>query len=180
MSVITVDVRVLVGRRTGTGRCRIDGPTAVVDLPQLDGDRTVPTTVLPEWIAALVELAPCPRVAAPSTLITDRSRLDALLDGGSLAEVPHHWRGIFAAIVSSMHARWSVTVSPHGDALEVLDCRSAGFWAVQPCPPEAAGDDIPEDGALVSVTPTTPTAVWTWLSRLGDPFHFFGDPIPPH
>jgi hypothetical protein len=77
-----------------------------------------------------------------------------------------------ACIAANLAARWRITVglldADPVDSLEILDCASAGLWAIQLCPAEVAAEEL---GAteVVSLTPTTPTAVWAWLSRLAGP-----------
>ncbi|TYK43634.1 hypothetical protein [Actinomadura decatromicini] len=161
----TVEVTVLVGRHPGTGNCVIGDGVAAVELPGMDGPRVVPADVVPEWIAALVALAPRPRAKTSGMLVTSQTGLDVLLGDCREPDISRDWLDLLATIRASLIARWRVTAAPGGD-IEILDCASAGLWAVQPCPPEAVGA---ANGPLISLTPTTPTAVWTWLSLLASP-----------
>jgi hypothetical protein len=181
--VVAVDVEVLVGPRAGAGSCLIQGDLAVADLPGLPDPRTIPTSVLPEWLAGLVGLGPRPVVSAPGLLIAPTTLLDTVLalatpDHAAVAaaiapsKVADAWLELLAGIAANLVARWRVTVglldADAVDSLEILDCASAGLWAIQPCPAEVAAEEL---GAaeVVSLTPTTPTAVWAWLSRLAGP-----------
>jgi hypothetical protein len=180
---LAVDVDVLVGPRAGTGCCLIHGDLAVVDLPGLPVPRAIPTSVLPEWLAGLVGLGPRPAVSAPGLLIAPTTLLDTVLelaapDHAAVAaaiapsKVSGAWLALLAGIAASLATRWRVAVGPLNadpvESLEVLDCVGTGLWAVQPCPAEVAAEELGTAEAI-SLTPTTPTAVWAWLSRLAAP-----------
>jgi hypothetical protein len=177
---VAVDVDVLVGPRAGAGSCLIRGGLAVVDLPGLAAPRVIPPSVLPEWLAGLVGLGPRPVVSAPGLLIAPTTLLDTVLalaapDRAAVAtaiapdKVNAAWLALLAGIAANLAARWRVAIGPLNadpvDSLEILDCASAGLWAIQPCPAEAAAEELGTAEA-VSLAPTTPAAVWAWLSRL--------------
>jgi hypothetical protein len=186
-SIVAVDVDLLVGPRAGAGSCLIQGDLAVVDLPGLPHPRAIPTSVLPEWLAGLVGLGPRPVVSAPGLLIAPTTLLDTVLalatpDPAGVAaavaaaiapsKVSDAWLEMLAGIATSLAARWRVSVglldADPVDSLEILDCASAGLWAIQPCPAEVAAEEL-DTAEAVSLTPTTPTAVWAWLSQLAGP-----------
>jgi hypothetical protein len=171
--MIEVQVQVMAGPHPGRGQCIVDGDMAAVDLPGLDPPRRIPASVLPEWLAALVGLGPRPSVAAPGLLITSTAVLDRLLAPGARTpsiEVPPGWRDLLTRIIECRQAWWRITVGPLDraptDSLEIIDSGTAGLWARQPCPPTAADEELDGQGPLAALTSTTPTAVWTWLSRL--------------
>jgi hypothetical protein len=175
--MIEILVRVMAGPHTGRGRCVVDGGVATVDLPGLDRPRRIPASVVPEWLAALVGLGPRPAVTAPGMLITSTAVLDGLLASGdapgartSSIDVPAGWRDLLTRIIECRQGWWRMSVGPFGDdpadSLEIIDAGSAGLWARRPCPPAAADEEIDGRGPLDALTSTTPTAVWTWLSRL--------------
>jgi hypothetical protein len=105
-------------------------------------------------------------------LIASPAVLDRLLtpSGSTSAAVPAGWRDTLARIIECRQGWWRMTVGPLGDdpidSLEIIDAGTAGLWARQPCPTAAAADEIDDRGPLTALTSTTPTAVWTWLSRL--------------
>lgn len=111
------------------------------------------------------------QAALDSVLDLDRPDLDAVaaVVGGQVA---HRWLELLVTISRNLTGRWRITVgslgAPRGvDSLEILDCADAGLWAIQPCPAELiAAERLGDSGRVVSVTLTTPTTVWTWLSRL--------------
>lgn len=175
--VVTVDVDVRVGRHTGSGCCVTTGDRTVVDLPGLAAPRTISTAALPEWLAGLLGVGPRPEVSSPGVLILRRDVLDAVLDlappdvdavAAALAPAPapRRWLELLAPLGAGLCGRWRVEIStPGGDALEILDCGSAGLWTVHPCPVELGEAEL-GDGDLVTLAPTTSTTVWAWLSRL--------------
>jgi hypothetical protein len=184
--VVRVDVEVLMGRHVGVGCCLIDGELVLADLPGLPEPQALPVAALPEWLAGLVGLGPRPAASAPGSLVTRARVLDAVLalDGASARSVlaatgpvPGPWPELLAAVSGGLAGRWRVAVTglASGDEhLEVLDCADAGLWAVQPCPPATLpDDDLPPsptpDDPPVLLTPTTPTTLWAWLSRLARP-----------
>lgn len=176
---VVVDVDVRVGPHTGSGRCVTTGDRTVVDLPGLAAPRTISTAALPEWLAGLVGVGPRPAVSSPGVLILRRDVLDAVLDlaapdvaalAAALAPepVPRRWLELLAALGAGLCGRWRVGICAPGggDALEILDCASAGLWAVHPCPVELGEAELGDGGDLVSLAPTTSATVWAWLSRL--------------
>ena len=179
---VLVEVDVRVGRHAGSGRCVITGDRAVADLPGLASPRTVPTAVIPEWLAGLLEVGPRPEVSSPGVLIMRRAVLDDVLDvadpdadviAAALApeRVSRSWLELLAGISAGVTARWRVALRPPdgrslSDTLEIVDAGAAGLWAVHPCPVELITAELGEGHDLVTVAPTTPTTVWAWLSRL--------------
>jgi hypothetical protein len=183
--VIEVKVEVMAGARPGRGLCVIAGDVAAVDLPGLDRPGRIPAGVLPAWLAGLIGLGPRPAVAVPGLLIAPTAVLDRLLAGtGAFPwSVPAEWRGVLARIVECRQAWWRMTMGPPGadpvESLEVIDAGAAGLWARRPCPAAAADDEIDHEGLpLAALAATTPTVVWTWLSRLASPPPPTGPTVP--
>jgi hypothetical protein len=180
-ALVEVLVEVLKGAHPGSGRCAVGGGLAVADLPGLPEPCVLPAAALPEWLAGLVGLGPRPAASAPGALVVRASVLDAVLAldrpdarrvRATAGPAPGPWPGLLAAVSAGLTGRWRMTVAGlTGDVahLEVLDCGPSGLWAVQPCPPGGLADELPAadgDDAAVLLTPTTPTEVWVWLSRL--------------
>jgi hypothetical protein len=107
------------------------------------------------------------------------------------ADLPDVWVRALALLAGTRVSHWRVQVFDAGaalDALEILDGGSSGLWAAaehDPGPFAGEVDDSDEldgvdgigvrgtgaeeeaaAGPVVSLAPTTPTAVWSWLSRL--------------
>jgi hypothetical protein len=179
---VVVDVDVRVGRHAGSGRCVITGDRAVADLPGLGSPRAIASAVLPEWLAGLLDVGPRPEVSSPGVLILRRALLDDVLrlsepdvDDVAAAIAPERlsrpWLELLTTVGTSLTARWRVALRSAdarstAEALEILDCSAAGLWVVQPCPAELVAAELGDGGDLVTLAPTTSTAVWAWLSRL--------------
>jgi hypothetical protein len=167
---LEVHVSLVAGDARSTGLCLIDGPSAAVDLPDLDEPVLLPTAMVPARLAALVELGPRPRVAAPGCLVLSEVSLDRLAGGVLPDELPPAWAGPLAAVAAGLRRRWCIVAgSADGapvDALEVLDAGAAGLWAVHPCPAELVTAEGGAGQPMVLLAPATATEVWTWLSRL--------------
>jgi hypothetical protein len=179
--LIEVRVELLAGPRRGSGLCLIDGAVAALDLPGLDGPTRVPASVVPGWLAGLVGVGPRPEARSPGVLLAPRTLVDCLTGADAAAvraavgrhRVPPAWIELLVGIAASLPARWRMSVGAPADVpvdlLEILDAGDCGLWSVQDCPPEllsGEGREVDAAEPWAVLTPTTPTAVWVWLSRL--------------
>jgi hypothetical protein len=102
-------------------------------------------------------------------------------------ELPAGWVHALARLAGGAITQWKVQIVVSGgtvlDTLEIVDGDASGLWSLTDHSPESFADEIDDvdirtvDGendagadcgreALVALAPTTPTAVWAWLSRL--------------
>ncbi len=182
---VVLDVDVLAGARRGRGGVVVRDGRAVVALPGLDGLRAVPSSLLPGWLGALVDLAPRPHVDCPGLLVTDRESLDAFLDGpaadaasairDALGPGPSaRWVAALAGMSGHVVNRWALTrrvLDADGADLartvvEVVDAGDAGLWRLAECDASWLAGELDGEPAPpwpVAISATTTTDLWELL-----------------
>jgi hypothetical protein len=169
--VAALHVSVLAGPRPGDGWCVFAGNEASVALPGMAQPLRIPTSLVPGWIAALVDLGPRPRPAARGVLVTERATLDRLLGSHPLDEVPSvaaRWERPLADLRANPHVRWQATGYDAANAplgrLEFVDAGPAGLWLVKELDPRSSICELPASSAQASLAAVAPTEVWHWLT----------------